>query len=85
MDSIRKILRYRYICFLLAADRLAGGDVEIPTCSLFVPCGIRGQRINCTWYFDEISCLSYYLYILSKLVLAMDFVVNYQILHDVSG
>ena len=75
MDLIREILRY--VCCLLVTDRLAGGDVEIPPFSLFFPCGIRGQRIDCAWYFDEISCLSYYLYILSKLVLAMDFVVNF--------
>ena len=78
-------MRYSYVCCLLVADRLVGGDVEISPCSLFVPCGIRGQRIDCAWYFDGISCLSYYLYVLSELVLAMDLVVNYPILHDASG
>ena len=85
MDSIREICKYRYVCDILVADRLAGEDVEITPRSLFVPCGIRGQRIDCAWYFNEISCLSYYLYALSKLVLAIDFLVNYLILHDAGG
>ena len=85
MNSIKKILNDGYVSCLFVADRLAGGDVEIPPCSLFIPCGIRNQRIDCTWYFDEISCLSYYLYVLSELGLVMDVVVNYPIPHDASG
>ena len=85
MDSIGKIYRYRYVRDLLVANRLARGDVEISPSSLFVPCGICGQRIDCVWYFDEISCLSYYFYELTELMLAMDLLVNHPILHDASG
>ena len=46
--------------------------------------GIRGQRIDCAWYFNEISGLHYDLYIFPKLMLAMDLVINHPVLHDTS-
>ena len=84
MDSIEKIYWHRYVCGLLVADRLAGGDVIVSPCSLLITCGIRGQRIDCAWYFDEIGGLHYDLYIFPKLMLAVDLVVNHQVLHDMS-
>ena len=84
MDLIRKIFGYGYIRCLLVTAGLASGDVIILPCSLFVPCRACGQRIACAWYFDKIGGLLYYLYILPKLILAMDLVIVHPVLHDTS-
>ena len=67
------------------ADGLASGSIKISPGSLLVACGICCQRIDCAWHLNEVGRLCNNLYKFTKLMFAMDLVVDYSVLDDPSG
>ena len=67
------------------ADGLARGNIEISPGFLLVACGICHQRIHCAWHLNEVGCLYNDLYEFTKLMLAVNLVVNNLVLDDPSG